>query len=286
MTIHEAYTRLKNELYFLYDHAESVSIAGIVMEKLTGLSKSERHINGLQLLTPEKEAEFMNYAEQLGRGKPVQQIFHEAWFHNLPFYVNENVLIPRPETDELVQWAVEEIGKEKTKGQKLLDIGTGSGCIPISLKKELPELTVHALDVSEEALKVAKQNASTFKTEVAFYQIDILDKQQWDQLPVYDYIISNPPYIKLSESQAMHKNVLSYEPHLALFVEDDDALLFYRTIVEFAQTHLRNEGSLFFEINEALADDVMKLLDENKFDRIELASDMQGKDRMIKATFL
>jgi release factor glutamine methyltransferase len=286
MTIHEAYTSLKNELYYLYDHAESANIANIVMEKLTGLPKSERYMNGLHLLSGEKEAEFMNYAQQLGKGKPVQQIFHEAWFHNLPFYVNEHVLIPRPETDELVQWAIEEISKEKTKGQKFLDIGTGSGCIPISIKKELPELSVHALDISEEALKVAKQNASTFKTEISFYQIDILNRQQWNELPVYDYIISNPPYIKLSESAAMHKNVLSYEPHIALFVEDGDALLFYRTIVEFAQTHLHEFGSLFFEINETLADEVMELLDRNKFDRIELASDMQGKDRMIKASFL
>jgi len=290
MTLHEAYTDLKNHLYFLYDHSESANIADMIMEKLTGLAKPERFINGLQLLSNENQNIYLRYKQELLTGKPVQQILNEAWFHHLPFYVNEHVLIPRPETDELVEWIVEEIAAKvsatQLKHQKLLDIGTGSGCIAVSIKKELTALSVHALDISEEALSVAQHNANTFGAEINFSRTDILDKNAHGQLPVFDYIVSNPPYIRRTEAYTMKDNVLSFEPHTALFVEDEDPLLFYRTIIEFAQEHLQQFGSLFFEINEALADDVMALLDENKFDEIELRADMQGKDRMIKACFL
>lgn len=291
MTFHEAYNDLKNHLYFLYDHAESANIADMIMEKITGLSKSERFINGLFILEEEKQKQYDDYKQQLLTGKPVQQILHEAWFHHLPFYVNEHVLIPRPETDELVEWIAEEIKKKNNspaqlKHLKLLDIGTGSGCIAVSLKNEFTHLSVHALDISEEALKVAKYNANAFGAMIEFSNNDILNKGIWKELPVFDYIVSNPPYIKKSEAKAMRDNVISFEPHTALFVEDEEPLLFYRTIIEFAQEHLQQFGSLFFEINETLADDVIALLDENKFDEIELRADMQGKDRMIKASFL
>lgn len=284
MTIHEAYTELKNQLYFQYDHAESANIADMVMEKITGLSKPERFLNGLQLLSTEKENIYNAYVNQLNTGKPVQQILEEAWFHGLPFYVNEDVLIPRPETDELVEWVTEELRSKSAIS--ILDVGTGSGCISVSLKKELPSAVVHAVDVSEAALRVAKRNAASFNTDVNFQQLDFLDAAKRKELPAFDCIVSNPPYIKRSEAAAMRDNVLKFEPHLALFVENEDPLLFYRAIAEFAQTHLKSFGSVFLEINEALADDVMKLFDDYKFDEIELRADMQGKDRMIKACFL
>jgi release factor glutamine methyltransferase len=166
----------------------------------------------------------------------------------------------------------------------LIDIGTGSGCIPISLKKKLPQLAVTAIDVSREALQVAKQNAATLHADINFVELDFLNEANWNQLPVFDIIVSNPPYIKQSEEVNMHKNVLAFEPSLALFVPDEDALLFYRKIAAFAKTHLTLRGILFLEINEALGNEVTALLQTLGFETA-LRKDMQGRDRMVKANF-
>jgi len=164
-----------------------------------------------------------------------------------------------------------------------LDIGTGSGCIPVALKKQLPAFEIHALDVSIGALEVAKKNAALQQTAISFHQVDILDKDKWHKLPSFDIIVSNPPYIKQSEANDMHGNVLQHEPHLALLVPDNDALLFYRSIAEFGLQHLNNNGMLFFEINEALGKDTKDLLEEFGYADVEIRKDMQGKDRMVKA---
>lgn len=290
MGVQEAYTQLMYQLFELYDDRESANIADWVIEHITGFKRIDR-ITNKQFPLSESQQQLINtYTVQLLQHTPVQYVLHEAWFAGMHLYVDENVLIPRPETEELVEWVVEESQNlpagqagSKVKSQKVLDIGTGSGCIPVALKKKLPELDVSALDVSEGALAVAKRNADTQKTKITFYHLDILNKNKWNELPAFDIIVSNPPYIKRSEEREMRNNVLSHEPHLALFVPDEDALLFYRAIAEFGLIHLNKNGKLFFEINEASGNEVQQLLHNYGYAEIELRKDMQGKERMIKA---
>ena len=220
---------------------------------------------------------------ELQQEKPIQYITGEAWFYGLRFEVNENTLIPRPETEELVEWIIES-QKSKVQSQKLeiLDIGTGSGCIPISLKANLPQANVSAIDVSEQALEVAKINAVSNNVEVNFIQANILEVEDLNQY--FDVIVSNPPYVRNLEKQEIKKNVLDYEPHLALFVEDTDALLFYRKIAQLALKNLSPNGLLFFEINQYLGNETVELLENLGFKNIELKKDIYGNDRMIKCT--
>ena len=222
--------------------------------------------------------------------KPIQYITGEAWFYGLRFEVNENTLIPRPETEELVEWIIES-QKSKVKSQKIsiLDIGTGSGCIPISLKKEIPNAIVSAIDVSEKALEMARKNAVDNEVEVHFILQNILEIDTLNELPIsnfqfqteFDVIVSNPPYVRNLEKQEIKKNVLDYEPHLALFVEDSDALLFYRKIAQLALTSLTPNGKLFIEINQYLGKETVELLENLGFKNIELRKDFVGNDRMI-----
>ncbi|MBT8273707.1 MAG: peptide chain release factor N(5)-glutamine methyltransferase, partial [Bacteroidia bacterium] len=192
----------------------------------------------------------------LKNSKPIQYITGDTYFYGLRFLVNEDVLIPRPETEELVDWILNEIkaGTEKSKLLRLLDIGTGSGCIAISLAKHMPESEIVAIDVSDSALDCAMQNAKLNAVDIEFLQCDIL-KESYSFLEAedhYDIVVSNPPYVRQSESKEMKSNVLKYEPHLALFVEDEDALQFYKHIALFAKNNLKDKGLLFFEINEYL----------------------------------
>ena len=220
---------------------------------------------------------------ELQQEKPIQYITGEAWFYGLRFEVNENTLIPRPETEELVEWIIES-QKSKVQSQKLeiLDIGTGSGCISISLKANLPQANVSAIDVSEQALEVAKINAVSNNVEVNFIQANILEVEDLNQH--FDVIVSNPPYVRNLEKQEIKKNVLDYEPHLALFVEDTDALLFYRKIAQLALKNLSPNGLLFFEINQYLGNETVDLLENLGFKNIELKKDIYGNDRMIKCS--
>ncbi len=215
--------------------------------------------------------------------QPVQYVLHEAWFYGMKLYVDEHVLIPRPETEELVEWMLKDAETNK-QPINILDIGTGSGCIPIALKKNMPAAEVWAVDISNEALLVAQRNADTQQTSITFQQADILNKPYPSVLPTFDVIVSNPPYIPLSDKTAMHPNVLQHEPHLALFVANEDPFLFYNAIVDFAQSHLNPGGSLYFEIHEAMGEQVKQLLTQKGFINAQVKKDMQGKDRMVKAT--
>ena len=211
--------------------------------------------------------------------EPIQYILGETEFYGLPFKVTPATLIPRPETEELVDWIIANCNKNP---KTLLDIGTGSGCIAIALAKNLPAVKVSAMDISEEALKVASENAIYNKVTVNFSKKDILGTSTLPQK--YDVIISNPPYVRNSEKEMMQKNVLDFEPASALFVEDDNPLLFYSKIAKLAKNYLNPNGFLFFEINEYLSKEVIQLLERESFSEIELKQDFFGKDRMIKCT--
>lgn len=285
MTTREAQQKAQLQLKILYDEREAVNITDWVMEHITGKKRIDRLLDKQAMLTTSQQLQLDTILQELATHKPIQYVLGEAWFAGMKFFVNENVLIPRPETEELVQWVGEESQKlsrhTRDKSQKLLDIGTGSGCIPISLKKLLPELSVSSVDVSKEALEVAKKNAAGLDVDVNFLHLDFLNEANWDQLPIVDIIVSNPPYIKQSEQNNMSKNVLDFEPSIALFVPDEDALLFYRKIALFSKTHLSKSGSIFLEINEALGKEVIELYESAGY-KVELRKDMQGKDRMAR----
>ncbi|MES2004180.1 MAG: peptide chain release factor N(5)-glutamine methyltransferase [Bacteroidota bacterium] len=281
MTLPEAHLYTLTELKKLYDEREAANICNWVLEHVTGKKRVDRLLDKAGLLPDAQMVRLTSIIHELATHRPVQYVLGEAWFGGMKFYVNESVLIPRPETDELVEWIWRESQKLAVKSQKLLDIGTGSGCIPVSLKKKLPDLEISAIDVSDAALMVARQNASDLGATIAFAQLDFLAEKNWDALPVFDIIVSNPPYIKQSEESSMHKNVLAFEPSLALFVPDDDALLFYRKIALFGKKHLSSTGSIFLEINEALGKEVISLYETAGY-TCELRKDMQGKGRMVK----
>jgi len=278
------------KLSSLYDEKEIESFFYIVLEcfhnkkRIDLALNPEMEMDALQLLRWE------SVLSELKKEKPIQYILGETEFYGLPFLVNENTLIPRPETEELVAWILEST-KLEVQNTKLniLDIGTGSGCIAISLAKNLPNAQVAAIDVSEKALFIAKENAKVNAVEVNFIQSDILKMDDLDQLPIsnfqlpthFDIIVSNPPYVRNLEKVEIKPNVLAYEPHLALFVEDTDALLFYRKIAELALKNLSENGQLFFEINQYLGKETVELLESLGFKNIELKKDIYGNDRMI-----
>ena len=282
MTLNEARTVLTKELNKVYDDDELKNIIELVIEHITNMSRAEQVKNKVPYLTCTQLENLDAITERLKKNEPVQYVLGETWFAGMKFKVNKNVLIPRPETEELVDWIVKESQKLKDKSQNIIDIGTGSGCIPITIKKKLPEADVSAIDVCSEALFTATENAIELNAEVDFLLLDFLDEEKWKELGQYDIIVSNPPYIKQSEINTMHERVKEFEPRLALFVPDEDALLFYKKLSDFSINHLKPGGSLFVEINEALGEQVVNLF--RGFANIELRKDMQGKDRMIKAT--
>ena len=279
MNLQEANYSLQQSLVTIYEPREAANIADWVLEKLTGLKKLDRLVHKLQTLTPEQAGLLEQYKVGLLSHKPVQYVLEEAPFFRLNFFVNESVLIPRPETEELVEWVLQSTVDEQT----LLDIGTGSGCIAITIKKNKPSLNVSACDISDDALKVAEINMRALNAPVKLFHCDILDEQQTGALDMYDIIVSNPPYIPLSDKADMHANVLQHEPHLALF-SADDPYTFYRAISAFAVNHLSPAGSLFFEIHEAGAEAVTEILNQTGFIKTTLRQDIYGKPRMIRAT--
>ncbi len=267
------------ELNTIYSERESQNIAYLILEDITKLNSTERLVAIEQELTPHQIHSFENYLHQLKQHKPIQQILGYTWFSGNNFFVNEHVLIPRPETEELVELIVNE---NKNEFLNILDIGTGSGCIAISLKNKLPNSIISAIDVCSFALQVAHQNAEHLSTSIHLKQINFLNEDNWDALETYDIIVSNPPYIKQSEQVEMHQNVLQHEPHLALFVPDNDALLFYKKIALFAQTHLKKDGKIYIEINETLGRETAEVFSTKGY-QTQIIKDMQGKERMIKA---
>ncbi|HSC52082.1 MAG TPA: peptide chain release factor N(5)-glutamine methyltransferase [Phnomibacter sp.] len=277
MNISRAEQQLAQQLSSLYDHAEAVAITNMVMQEISGQSKSSRRLNEQLELTDTQQQQLEKMTEQLLQHCPVQYVIGKSWFYDMELLVNESVLIPRPETEELVQWILD----EEPGAVSILDIGTGSGCIPIALKKNLPESKLSALDISEAALAIAKKNATDQNTEVHFSQVNILDESAWPEQR-FDIIVSNPPYIPVQELNALDKNVTDWEPHLALFVPNEDPLLFYAAIAHFAKTHLTEKGKLFFECHQQYVKQVLQLLQSLGFDAQQKA-DLFGNDRMVRA---
>jgi len=282
MTLNEARTVLAKELKSIYENEELKNIIDLVLEHITGLPRIEQVRNKIPYLTCTQLEDLDTITERLRQNEPVQYVLGEAWFAGMKFKVNKHVLIPRPETEELVDWVVKQYAID-TRQLAIIDIGTGSGCIPITLKKKLPEAKVSAIDVCSEALFTATENAIALDAEVDLMLLDFLDEEKWKELGQYDVIISNPPYVRQSEVNTMHTRVKNFEPHLALFVPDTDAWLFYKKLADFSLQHLRPGGSLFVEINEALGESIINLFKEKGLINIELRKDMQGKDRMIRA---
>jgi release factor glutamine methyltransferase len=262
-----------------YDIDECTSLFYIVVDKVLGINKMKFILMQEMQLEPELEKQLHSVVEQLLDGKPIQYILSEAYFYGLKFFVSSSVLIPRPETEELVDWIRKDLNSASSSGKKVLDIGTGSGCIPIALKKNAPELECYGLDISPAAITIAEQNASLNNVDVCFIQADIFNYQTLD---TFDIIVSNPPYIKEDEKAQMEENVLAYEPHAALFVSNEKPLIFYEEIAAFSKKHLAAGGVLFFEINANLSFEMNKMLLDEGFRNVTIKKDMQGKDRMIR----
>ncbi len=289
MTLNEARTVLTKELKNVYESDELRNIIELVIEHITNMSRAEQVKNKVPYLTCTQLEDLDAITERLKKNEPVQYVLGEAWFAGMKFKVNKNVLIPRPETEELVDWIVKESQKSnpesfRDKSQNIIDIGTGSGCIPITLKHQLPEANVSAIDVCSEALFTATENAIKLNTEVDFTLLDFLDEEKWNELHQYDIIVSNPPYVKQSEINTIHERVKEFEPHLALFVPDNDPILFYKKLSDFSMKHLNAGGKLFVEINEALGEAVSNLFRSAGFLNVDLKKDMQGKDRIVMAS--
>ncbi len=261
------------KLAVIYGENEAKSMAYWSIESVLGLSQSDCIMKQLESVATEDCKRFLEIVARLENQEPIQYILGDCFFYSMRFEVNEHTLIPRPETEELVRWVLED------KFTSALDIGTGSGCIAISLAKN-SAAQILALDISEKALEVAKRNAKTNKVDISFLKADIL---KVPSLNKYDVIVSNPPYVLESEKEVMRSNVLKHEPHTALFVPDNNALLFYEAIAQFAQSHLNSSGKLFFEINEQKGKETQEMLQKKGFQEIEIRQDLQGKDRMVKA---
>ena len=306
MNIKAYRTQFIQELISIYGKEEAESIFYLVLEEKNQLKRVDLALNPNLNFTDEEIQVWESILKDLKKQKPVQYLLGKTSFYGLEFEVNENVLIPRPETEELIEWIIQgqrsEVRGEKMKDEnkkiKILDIGTGSGCIAISLAKNISNAIVYAIDVSEKALAIAQKNAKINSVEVRFIPSDILKIDDLKILPTshchpelvegllpthFDIIVSNPPYVREIEKQEIKKNVLDYEPHLALFVADNDALIFYKKIAELAQKTLSKNGQLYFEINQYLGKEMTELLEKMNFKNIELRKDIYGNDRMIMA---
>lgn len=285
MTIQAAFVQIISALTPIHGDREAASIAHILMEHITGLGRMDRIVYKDKAFTPEQELQLQNALAAMLRHEPVQYVTGTGWFYGMELKVTPDVLIPRPETEELAEWIIEDVKQAGTQ-PKILDIGTGSGAIPLAIKKNLPLASVSAIDISEGALKVAGENANKLSLQVNFMQVDVLDVNATGALEVFDIIVSNPPYICEQESAGMQEQVVSYEPTIALFVPDNDPLRFYRSIGQLGQQKLPAGGALYFEINEAYGKETVALLQGMGYVNVILKQDLFGKDRMVKATKL
>lgn len=289
-TVKEVLSAYKKDLDSLYDPREAEAIALLVLEEQTGYSKAKLKAFPEQELSDAQQDYLNDALTRLTTGEPIQYIIGHTEFYGLKFKVDPSVLIPRPETEELVEWILSDRRGFESLPQNpfsILDIGTGSGCIAITLKKHLPDAAVEAMDISVSALYTAKENAELNQVEVNFIRQDILNMPDTPPSSGEDWraslIVSNPPYVTITDKTQMHTNVTDFEPHNALFVPEDDPLIFYRAIAEFATQNLKEEGLLFFEINENLGPETVSLLAEKGFSEVTLRQDLSGRDRMIRA---
>ena len=279
------------QLQTIYEVSEAESIANIVFEEILYIKK--QHIFFLDKQINDGEIEQLNFIlGKLLKHEPVQYVLGVADFFGFRFKVDKNVLIPRRETEELVDLIIKDVrntkpesGSQIEKEINILDIGTGSGCIAISLKKNLPFAQLTAIDISKEAIKVASENAFLNKVAVDFIEADILNSQLSSLDSQFNIIVSNPPYITVEEKNKMLKNVLEFEPHNALFITNNDPLQFYKAIADFAKDHLKENGKLYFEINEMFGNEVKEMLEDKDFTQVEIIKDMQGKERIVKCIF-
>jgi release factor glutamine methyltransferase len=282
MMIKDLYRNFLVKLQKIYSLSEATAITDWVFEKTASLKRTNILKNPEKIITPAAGELIQKTLQELLQHKPVQYVLGEAWFYRTKFKVNAHVLIPRPETEELVEQLITD-RKSKLTDPAILDIGTGSGCIPIAIKKHLPASKLTAIDVSEDALELAKENAALHNAHINFMLLDFLDESTWPSLPLFDIIISNPPYIPLSEKEKLAKNVTSFEPHLALFVPDNSPLIFYEKIAAFGRDHLLPNGKIYLETHEDYAQQTAALF-RSHYQTVMIKKDMYGKERMIIIT--
>ncbi|CAM4023256.1 peptide chain release factor N(5)-glutamine methyltransferase [Flavobacterium weaverense] len=283
MKIKEYRSSFIQQLTPIFDEGEAESFFYLILEEKYQLKRIDLALQPDLVLSENEINNWNIILEQLKKEIPVQYLLGKTSFYGLDFEVNPNVLIPRQETEELVQWIIESSNvKAKSQGLKIVDIGTGSGCIAISIAKNIADSKVFAIDVSENALATAQKNAEINNVVVTFLNKNILETTDLEQQ--FDIIVSNPPYVRNLEKQEIKKNVLDNEPHLALFVDDNDALIFYKKIAQLALLNLSENGALYFEINQYLGKEMIELLEEMNFKNVELRKDIYGNDRMIKGT--
>ena len=288
MILKEFKTYFLEQLSKIYPKTEVDTFFFLLIEEYLGLQRVDTVLKPDFKIPDDKMILLENSLERIQKEEPIQYILGKTEFYGLPFIVNKHTLIPRPETEELVEWILNEVNS--TQKLNILDIGTGSGCIPISLAKHLPNATISAIDVSTNALTVAKENAVLNNVSVNFIEQDILQSDSLNeilkqvQLKQFDIIVSNPPYVRELEKVEIKNNVLENEPHLALFVDDNNPLLFYNKIADLAKKHLSKNGVLFFEINQYLGKETIEMLSQKGFSNIELRKDLFGNDRMIKSS--
>lgn len=261
----------------VYNAAEAAAIVRLLCERVGTNEAADASVSS------EQEHRLNAAMEQLLQLRPLQYVLNEAWFYKSAFWVNNQVLIPRPETEELVEWVLEEEVRRWKTVPRVLDVGTGSGCIAISLKLEWPKAAVTAIDVSTTALEVAAANAKKHNTQVQFAAYDFTNTTTWQQLDLFEVVVSNPPYIAEDEAHSLAPQVVQHEPHTALFVRDSDPLLFYRLLAEFGKTHLVPGGAVYVEINQRLGNETAELFREAGYQKVVLKKDISGNNRMVCA---
>lgn len=274
------FASIRKELAEIYSKQEIESLLFLMLEKLKGYSRTRFLLMQEDELTPEDLSKLNEMVARLKNHEPIQYILGTTEFYGLPFYTVPEVLIPRPETEELVQWVIQE---NKSAEPTILDIGTGTGCIAVSLKKNIPGSMVIACDILPVCIETARRNAEMNQAPITILEYDILKQMPEIAFSKLDIVVSNPPYVRISEKEQMEKNVLDFEPKLALFVTDDRPLIFYEAIADFAKKNLRDNGLLYFEINEAFGNECSAMLSGKGFSGIEIRKDLNGRDRMIKA---
>jgi release factor glutamine methyltransferase len=279
MNCKELYRNFLVELQSVYDLNEATVITDWVFDNIANIKKADLIKNPHQQLPAAILTKLAEKQEELLQHKPVQYVMGNATFYNMQFQVNDKVLIPRPETEEMTNLLINSYRFEQ-KQINILDIGTGSGCIAVAIKKNLPSSRVIAVDISDAALDIARTNAITNKTNIQFTQMDFLDESRWAELLLFDILISNPPYIPNNEKGKMDKNVVDFEPHTALFVPDSNPLIFYEKIAKFGRTHLNYNGKIYLETHEDYTNEVAKLFSET-YQQVLVKKDLFGKERMV-----